>query len=262
MKATTILISTLCLGSIGVAATLFTSGVDPNAARKANEKKSRKQIQAEVVNELSQEMLVRFHDRNNLDFGFERIVRENGRLHRGPMSGKRGGRLRSTVEARQVGNTYEYKDPESGTWVNQESWKETFQPENDAEAATIARLREANMDVAFYTFSEGMTNERRRGPGYTRQLSNNAPVIGSLEKAIAKARLTQKDLNSFTSVDGWLISTRRVRADHEDCVKCHNEMNATWDAAKQVSIPAKNQVKIGDTLGILVLAVENNSPKH
>lgn len=213
-----------------------------------------------AIESLNIELQRRFHDRNNIDFGMSRIVRTGSRMHSGPTMDKLTRAMSDGSMFRQIAGTndYEVKDDETGEWVPQRDVKQRMHWENDSEKAAIMKFDALGTDVSIYTFglmSAGDDSEKRaRGPAYLHQRSEAAPTSASLLDLAKKAYTAGKNLNDFAAQAGWRFYARRVVADDQSCINCHNSM-----AGETVSGHAK--YKLGDTIGVLLIGIRDQKPQ-
>lgn len=223
---------------------------------------------------LHQEMQRRFHDRNEVDFGFSRLVRNNVRSHNAPplmaknnypfLSDGKGQAnyrvLQATDGSRR--SYYEINDPELG-WTKLTDLRPQMKAENEREKQAIDALWNAKADVAIYTFGllgqDGMA-PRAKGPGYLRQKTAQAPAAETLLKYARQAWRAGGDHVVVEGPDGWYLVAHRVEADHEACVKCHAHSTSVPGTVQMGprSIPGQVQkalYRVGDDLGMVVIAV-------
>lgn len=250
--------------ALGVGLVAIGAGVvfatNPSEDRRAAKTKQADWIAA--IDGLNVELQRRFHDRNNIDFGMSRIVRTGSRMHEGPTMDRLTRRMSdgSMYRKAAVGDGYEVKDDETGEWVPQDQYKQRMHWENDAEKAAIGKFDALGLEVSIYTFglmTAGDDSQKRaRGPAYLHQRGDVAPPAASLLDLAKKAFATGKDLNEFAAVSGWRFYARRVVADDQSCLNCHNSMANELDPSGK----AMKRYKIGDTIGVLLLGIHDQKP--
>lgn len=212
-----------------------------------------------AVSTLEQQLQRRFHDRDNLSFGYERMVRENSRKHYTTVMGRNG---RFSV-ARDDGQPAQVRYPERngdaefevapGVWLPYPQVKETLIPENETEKAAVETLKSEKIQVAMYTaglFNDDGIPARLKGPAYLRQMTPTAPTKDWAKGVAGEAWKSKK---SVVTVDGWTVTISPVKADHESCLNCHNSRQdfRTGKVDEQ-----KRAYKLGDTLGLIMIGVK------
>lgn len=186
-----------------------------------------------AIYSLADEIQRRFHDRNDVDFGFSRVIRPDRRLHVSPFAPKPFGRFqhRPSMPLRAA---------------------PVMLAENDAEKQSLDILSlSRKLDVAIYTFGRfGLEASdlpaRVKGPGYVRGDAldfGNAPEGIAFVESVRKAWATGAKEVVLSDRNGWHLLAQRVEADGQDCLGCHG-------AAGEGNL--KN---VGDSVGMLVIAV-------
>ncbi len=263
MKPTTLSI-TSAIGLCGVLATAVTLG----AFSDSGSKKPAKGKVLMALDTLENQLQRRFHDRNNVSFGFERVVRFGARMHdsvvanRMPKKGEawmyddEGEMARS----RQRDGNYEFQVAPNVWWPGAQ-FKQTMHPENDAERAMIATLRDSEVPVAIYTagiFDQGLgLPARMKGPAYIRQRTPDAPAANELESVAAKGWASTNPSEAVAG-KGWTYRVVKVTADDQSCIGCHHGQEE-WFADKGYKM---KPVKIGEPIGVFIIGTKSSSAKR
>lgn len=226
-----------------------------------------------ALDTLHEEIQRRFHDRNEVDFGFSRLVRSGNRAHNVPplmergffrsFGDKNGLEFRPVPATAQTPAHTEVKDPELG-WTEINKLRPTMNAENDREKQAITALREAKADIAIYTFGLlGQTGiePRAKGPGYISQKAANGPAPADLLKYVQQAWRAGSDDVVVEGPNGWYLMAHRVEATTEACVTCHAHTRQA--AVKDRQVPAEERVlyKTGDDLGMVIIAIHPRTPR-
>jgi len=106
-----------------------------------------KTLAAEEI--LKSELNRRFTDRQNVDFGMSRVIRDGTRLHMGPTMDRTMIRT-ERPQSRPTANG-RYETLIDGTWVSMDQLKPLLHPENDQEKAAVQTFKDQKVDVALYT---------------------------------------------------------------------------------------------------------------
>jgi hypothetical protein len=220
---------------------------------------------------LHQELQRRFHDRDDVEFGFSRIARPKARAHRWAPLMSKGGMMAvpKPDEVRKVPGKepgwfdYEVKDPELG-WVNTEKLRPAMRAENAREKEAIDTLYGSKVDVAIYTFGflgQDAFPPRAKGPGYLGQKSAEAPKAESLLKAVQQAWRSGNADTVVEGPNGWYLMAHRVKADTEACINCHSHperpltLAASVPPSERPKYAKRPLYKIGEDLGMVIIAV-------
>lgn len=198
---------------------------------------------APSIETLQKQLMRRFTERTNVDFGFSRVVRPNRRIHFGPtMEIPRN----MTDLKREGGQTLALDS--SGQWRKLDQYRDEMHPENDDEKNAIQAFLTAHRDVGIYTFGrfDGSNKPQRlKGPAVLNQFSGQAPTGASLQDFSTRAWLSGKDAYRET-INGWDVYATRVAAADQACVNCHQQ---------QGNDPNPSNLKAGDPIGMFVIAV-------
>lgn len=254
-----------------IGAIAFTMGMSHPSASEPTKSSLRLDGKTEAALEtLHQELQRRFHDRNDVDFGFSRLVRDGVRMHNRPplmererffgaFKSPQPKNLRLVPASEGVRAHYEVNDPDLG-WTNIQKLRPTMKAESEAERQAIETLRTAKADFAIYTFGligQEAIPPRAKGPGYLRQKSAEAPAADSLVKYAQQAWRSGSADTIVEGPDGWYLMAHRVKADTDACVSCHahNSPDRTLGLTGQVPPSQEKLYKVGDDLGMVVIAV-------
>lgn len=209
-----------------------------------------------AVDTLEAQLQRRFHDRNALEFGYSRVARPVG--HRGIVATARGiltvkREDGKPVQTRGSGPTMEY-EVEDGVWIKVTDLKQTFNAENDDEAAAVKTLR--GTGVALYTGgafdAKTGTPLRLKGPAYLRQTAPIAPEASSLAKIVAQGWKSDSEASEFRQGD-WTFRVVKVKADDQSCLNCHRDAMAPPPSGEA---PALVPLKLNDPIGTFVIATK------
>jgi hypothetical protein len=245
----------ICCGLAGAslaAASLFaTSPID-------NDGKKKKDPVAAALDTLEQQLQRRFHDRQNISFGMERVVRTGARAHNSTvldllLMRSQVVREDGTIAPRRgAGQTMEF-EVAPGKWVSIQNLKETMHAENDDEKLAIANL--SKVDVAIYTGGVFDTNAgqpaRMKGPAYLKLAANDAPAKEVAAQLAAKGWKSSNEGDEFRK-DGWTFRVVKVKADDQSCINCH-AAQSDWHGIDGKKIALK-PYKIGEPIGVFVIA--------
>lgn len=228
-----------------------------------------------ALDTLHQEIQRRFHDRNEVDFGFSRLIRNGSRLHMFPplMERQRIGMAPDTpgtpttrmVQGPTPGSPgrFEVNDPELG-WTDTKNLRGAMHAENEREDQAIKALRASNVDVAIYTFGllgvEG-TEPRAKGPGYVSQKGLTGPPAEALASFAKQAWRAGANDVVIEGPKGWYLMAHRVKADARDCVTCHAHTRQA--VIRDRALPAGERLlyKVGEDLGMVIIAVHPRTPR-
>lgn len=218
---------------------------------------------------LHEELQRRFHDRNDVDFGFSRVIRPEARSHMDtPLMGR--DRFFGAFNAKPNPNElrlvpakdgkhayYEVNDPEVG-WTDPQKLRPAMKPENDREKQAIETLRNAKADIAIYTFGllgQDAVPPRAKGPGYLKQKSAEAPKAESLLKAVQQAWRSGSRDAVVEGPNGWYLMAHRVNANDKTCVSCHAHTRQVFTQGRSLPPSERALYKVGDDLGMVIIAV-------
>jgi hypothetical protein len=243
-----------------------------------------KKFSALVLNakdDLVSELNRRFTDRQNVDFGMSRVVREGRRLHVTPL-------MNITPKHSLRNDSYRKKDDGTyealieGDWVPALQVKPLMVPENDTERGAIAALRHGKVDVAIYTLGQfeldkgekpapdpkterqsqphyqgfqwgNYASLRAKGPAYVSQKGATAPRAYEIVDFGRKAWASKKVDYAAEGKDGWVYFAHRVAAPDMSCASCHGNRK-TWDNKQQIDVKGSVQAA-GDPVGIFIVAL-------
>jgi hypothetical protein len=250
----------ICCGIAGAslaAASIFsTGGMAPDG--KDGKAAKKKDAVAAALDTIEQQLQRRFHDRQNISFGMERVVRAGARMHNSTVVDlltMRRQLLRDdgTVAPRRTeGGVMEFEIA-PGKWVSGSSLKETMHSENEDEKQAITAL--AKSDVAIYTAGLFDTTSgqaaRLKGPAYIRLTANDAPAKETVAPLAAKGWASSSEADELRK-DGWTFRVVKVKADDQSCINCHASQ-AEWRGGDGQKITVK-PYKIGEPLGVFVIA--------
>lgn len=203
-----------------------------------------------ALDNLATQLQRRFHDRNNVSFGMERVVRVGARLHNDVVMGTRDSYMTNEdgkqYEHRQSGNGIEYKIADD-KWVPWQKIKPMMHAENDDESAAIRYLRGSGKEVVIYTagqFTAENEPKRVKGPAYLRQDVPEAPRANLLTAIASQA---WKNKASEVSKDGWTYFVHRVKIDDASCLRCHGmDQHGT-----------QTGLKVGEDAGLFMIAIKD-----
>lgn len=189
---------------------------------------------ASALSTIEAEIERRFHDRENVNFGYGRMVSE-GRYHMGPVAAfvppvtdREPESLPSAVEWRTKDGIQEFLS-EDGVWRPYEgNTRDAFVSETEADAKALATLAAEGEEVVFYTVSRPLAGPLRiNGPAFIRERGENAPNVDqAVVKKMADRVVTGRDPGDL---DGWSMTAVPLLADGADCVRCHNRMGTKRD---------------------------------
>lgn len=224
-------------------------------------------------NVLKNELNRRFTDRQNVDFGMSRVIRDGTRLHMGPTMDRTMIRT-ERPQTRPLANG-RYETLIDGNWVSMDLLKPLLHAENDQEKAAIQAFKDQKVDVALYTvggfggddgskimgphdseknpnpnwqdFSfRTLTGVRAKGPAYLQQASAMAPRAWEVVEAGRKAWRSGKSDMTLQGKDGWQYFAHRVEAPDASCARCHGVGGPLAQNAK---------LKAGDPVGVFIIAI-------
>jgi hypothetical protein len=221
-------------------------------------KPAKKDPVAAAIDTLEHQLQRRFHDRNNVTFGYERVTRPGSRRHNTTVAdlwAKRGEMLNDEgkpMATRQTDHGIEY-EVSAGVWLGPRQIKELMHAENEDEKSLMAVLRDK--PVAIYTagafdIQTGLPL-RIKGPAYLRYNTPDGPDKKGLGDLAVKGWASRNDADEMRK-DGWSFRVVKVKADDESCVQCHSDQRAWGDAAKHTVKP----YKMGDAIGIFIIATK------
>ncbi|HJP83967.1 MAG TPA: hypothetical protein VJ835_10730 [Fimbriimonadaceae bacterium] len=228
---------------------------------------------------LRDELNRRFTDRQNVDFGMSRVIRNGARMHYiGPTMNRAGMSEKAETRKNKDGK---YEVLLDGVWIGLNHLKPRMQAENDREANAFLAFGDGKVDVAIYTVGglqydrgekadadprfvdvhdenrnlfqwQGSMGMRAKGPAYVSQKSNLAPRAWEIVEFGRKAWASGKADFSADGPDGWVLFAHRVDAPDESCARCHAPRPNPGDAEQA---PA---MKAGDKVGLFVIALKNH----
>jgi hypothetical protein len=213
-----------------------------------------------ALDTLEQQLQRRFHDRNNVEFGFDRVVRIGYRQH-GEITAdiatdddENVYRDDGTVAPQRMsGEEYEY-EMSPGRWVAGENLHDTMHVENAQEKSAFAAL--SNRDIAIYTAGmfDPKTGESQRlnGPAYVRQETAEAPDSDNLADVAKQGWASPGSKSEFTK-NGWIFRVVKVKADDKSCVSCHREQDQSEADDSKRKLPA---YKVGSPVGVFILGLK------
>lgn len=237
----------------GAALTTFAIGAAtlnlPHSYPGEDAKEKRDRIAA-ALDALEQQLQRRFHDRNNVTFGFERVIRDGARRHGTVLMNKMGSTVPLGRKTRQGKDGIEI-EVAPGEWLPSHMVKQMLHPENEEESRAVASL--SDVQVAIYTaglFLADGKPERVKGPAYLKHATPDAPAAESISGLAVRAWATRNDLDELRQ-DGWTYRLVKVKADDQSCVACHSQ-HREWRSPQEVP-PAG---KIGDPIGLFLIGVK------
>jgi hypothetical protein len=227
-------------------------------------------VPEKAMQTLETELLRRFHESNNVDFGMARLIRPNVRLHRGPVMGKRV--EFTNKEIRSNGKSKQFLI--DGEWLEPSVVRDVMTPENVNERDAMRAFKQAGIDVAIYTagvFDDKGIPYRLKGPAYLTKGSVAGPAPEIL-KAIGATAMAGSEAPAAGPND-WVYRAVRVTANNQLCINCHN-FNRFYTAPPEKTVSGQTagrpspfvakelppaHFKIGDTLGFILIGTR---PKH
>ncbi len=200
---------------------------------------------APSIETLQKQLMRRFTERTNVDFGFRRVTRPGSRLHAGPTMDKEG----MPADVKWEGDKVFALD-QNGEWKPIKYYRPEMLSENDDEKTAIHAFVAAHRDVGIYTyghFDAAGLAKRLKGPAVISQFAGEPPKSAEIGEFAARAWRNGGSAYHET-LNGWGLYATRVDASNETCVSCHQS---------QVTGPAdKANFKIGDRVGMFVIAVQ------
>jgi len=232
---------------------------------------------------LRSQLLRRFTDKQDVDFGMSRVLRLGQRVHFGSTMGIR--KLGSSKDRRRLADgTNEYRV--GGQWIREFDLKPMMSPENDSERQAIETLNAAKVDVAIYTVGEfesvhippvqiykhldyddvswgGYGTYRAHGPAYICQKSTTGPKTAEVVDFARLAWESGKDRFSSQAKGNWTLIAYKVPAPDMFCAKCHGDRNERSIDGAIRKVRGAVQ-KPGDSVGLFVLAMRDSKvpPPH
>lgn len=263
--ATRVSIFTLGLAAMAGAATFVMMKPDTDKDSKPTVPWAKEKKVVAALDTLSDQLQRRFHDRNNVSFGMERMVRVGARLHSDVVAGKMGqggftDEDGKPMKYRAVEGKAQY-EVSPGNWVAASELKRTMHAENDEERAAIDTLKNSGYPVAIYTagmFGQEGKPLRLKGPAYLTQNTPTATPADGLAKIAEDAWKSDKET---VKAGAWTYVVGRVKIDDKSCLSCHttkNEAPKYFISAKQDKpADADNQLKVGSTVGIFLIGLRD-----
>jgi hypothetical protein len=250
----------ICCGIAGAslaAASIFSAeGLAPEG--KDGKATKKKDAVAVALDTIEQQLQRRFHDRQNISFGMERVVRAGARMHNSTvldLLSMRSQLIRddgTEAPRRTEGGVLEFEIA-PGKWVRGSDLKQTMHSENEDEKQAIVAL--AKSDVAIYTAglfdSTSGIPSRLKGPAYLRLTANDAPAKETLTPLAAKGWASSNEADELRK-DGWTFRVVKVKADDQSCINCHASQTE-WRGGGGQKITVK-PYKVGEPLGVFVIA--------
>lgn len=226
----------------GVASFLVVNRTDGKGARVAVAAGSGAGRVRAALATLDAEIVRRFHDRQNVNFGYDRMV-PDGRLHIGPLPGLYKNEAEIGTPKTRSESTHPEVLAEDGKWHAYEDWKDLFVSETAEDKAAMAALGDEGEDVVFFTASSlGGAKPEVRGPAHVRVLGPTGPSREQIERTLTALKMGSRE------IDGWNLTATPMIADREDCVKCHTAKNRG------------EARKVGDTVGWIIRGTRTVQP--
>ncbi len=212
---------------------------------------------AKVQQDLANQLQRRFHDPNNVDFGYGRMYVAGGRLHASILQNRNASLEVMQKYDRKQEREYKQHPAKVLTddlvWVDadKEQTYELLGAENQTEESIIANAKKLKLQIAVYTagqLSKGKF-DRVKGPAFVQSPTTTALTDHQVADWASKAYAN--DAKSYSgTVDGWNLYAERVFANETRCIACHR-------AIEQAANPSATKLKQGDSLGLFVIAVRN-----
>jgi hypothetical protein len=239
-------------------------------------------LRAEIAakDTLKSELMRRFIERQNVDFGMARVVREGTRRHFGPTMD----RVQMGVKGKHrkaADGSFEFEA--DGEWLKADDRKPQMSPENDAEKQAIQVLKDGRVDVAIYTVGQFeldkgdkpasvATSENRnshyidfnwgsydtlraKGPAYISQKSAIAPRAFEVVDFARKAWASGEQEYAHEAAGDWTLFARRVDAPDMSCARCHGDRKVFEVGGKTPKNIVGAVHKPGDGVGLFIIAM-------
>lgn len=253
MTRSTVFGLTLSAAIVTVAVTALPHArwVDKPESRGANA------VVAKVQQDLASQLQRRFHDPNNLDFGYSRMYLPGGRLHASVLQNRNGSKeILEQYDRKQEQEHAQHPGQvltEGLQWVDagQERSYELLAAENPTEQSIIDKAKKQKLQIAVYTagrLSKGQFM-RVKGPAFVQSPTTN--TLTNLQVAAWASKAYSTDARNYSgTADGWHLYAERVFATESRCIGCHREL-----AGQNTQSP--DLIKQGDSLGLVLIAVRN-----
>ena len=273
------------LASSAVATSAVLVGMSHPAPTKTSDPKaikgfSSRELSAKDI--LKSELVRRFTDRQNVDFGISRVIRPGTRLHLSPLMNMQRTRTKASNDSYRKKPDGTYELFVEGEWINSNLVKPLLSPENDRETEAVNTFKSAKTDVAIYTvgqfeldtgevaaidpnavnlrqppysgFQWGRYDSlRAKGPAYVSQKSTVAPRAHEVVDFGRRAWASKQMDFVQEGKDGWVYFAHRVDAPDMSCGKCHGDRTFTRNG-ERVNLKGAVQ-KEGDGVGLFVIAM-------
>ncbi len=206
--------------------------------------KTQKEELAGSIETLQKQLLRRFSERTNVDFGFSRVSRPQSRMHMGPVMG-----IRATPNGFKYVDGKQMAPDLSGKLREVTQFRPQMSPENPDETTAINAFLAARRDVGIYTyglFDEKNAAQRLKGPAVLNQFEGPVPAATEIQEFASRA-WRSGTANYHEIVNGWGLYATKVSAADITCVQCHTSM--------QDANGVKPKYAIGDKIGLFVIAV-------
>lgn len=212
---------------------------------------------AKIQEDLAVQLQRRFHDPNNLDFGYGRMYVPGGRLHASILQNRNASKEILEQYDRTQEREYEQHPGQVLTedlhWVDasKERTYELLAAENSTERSIIANTKKQKLQIAIYTAGHLKNGqfERVKGPAFVQSPTTETLTDRKVADWASKAYGTDAKSYSGTA-DGWHLYAERVFATESRCISCHQEL-------ERQNTKSPIDLKKGDSLGLVVIAVRN-----
>ena len=198
----------------------------------------------------------RFHDPNNVDFGFGRVYRPGARMHFSVIQNRNLTEAQQQLIDRKRANEQSKHPGEvlnsNLQWTKPtEIYVESFKPEDRQERFLVTDANRQKLEVSFYTAGRFEQSKflRLKGPAYVQQPASK-PLTESQIGEWASSQYAQNATSYSGDLAGWKVYAERVFGTDEKCINCHNmSLSAAGKSAKLL--------KKGDPIGLVVVAVRS-----
>lgn len=124
-------------------------------------------------------------------------------------------------------------------------------PDNKQERDFAKSAKKSGLNISIYTVAVG-GKSRVRGPALVERTMKPGPSAAEIARELRNVQLHPKTkLNAFRK-RGWTFFVKAVKASSQKCVSCHQAENKSF----KNSLAGKRNLKIGDTIGALVVGVQ------
>jgi len=212
---------------------------------------------AKIQQDLAVQLQRRFHDPNNLDFGYGRMYVPGGRLHASILQNRNAPKEILEQYDRKQEREYEQHPGQILTedlhWVDasKERTYELLAAENPTEQSIIDNAKKQKLQIAVYTagrLSKGQFM-RVKGPAFVQSPTTNS--LSDLQVAAWASKASTMDAKNFSgTAEGWHLYAERVFATESRCIGCHRDL-----AGQNTQSP--DLIKQGDSIGLFLIAVRN-----